>query len=150
MWTLILGLAMATTEPNPHPGVADPAAFLRARYALYARGEGVIPELAPIVSDRLRAQLDAHDQAAGGRQLINHDWWVEGREGEESRIGGLALAEEAPRDPGRRTIEARFRNHERRARLRFGFVREDGAWRLDEVISDGGWTLTGLLAERPR
>ena len=146
----LAGLAVAAAEPDQHPGVADPYAFIAGRYALDARGEGAIPALDPIASHRLRAQLYAHDEAAGGEELINRDWWVEGREGEESRISGLSLAEEPARGPGRRTIAARFRNHGRPARLRFAFVREDGAWRLDEVISDDGWTLTGLLAERPR
>ena len=149
---LLAGLALAAAEPDPHPGVADPLAFLAGRYALYPRGEGAIPALDPIASGRLRGHLDAHDRAAGGEELIDHDWWVGGRPGEEPRIGRVAFAEEPARDRNGRTIAARFRNHGRPALLRFRFLRERGAWRLDEVAGESGarrWTLTGLLASRP-
>lgn len=148
----LAALLLSGAEPEPHPGVADPLAFLASRYALYARGQGEIPALDPIASARLRVHLDAHDQAAGGQELIARDWWVDGRAGEAPRLGPLALTEERTRSPDKRAIAARFRNHRRLALLRFHFLREQGAWRLDEVVGEAGgrrWTLTGLLAVRP-
>jgi hypothetical protein len=144
---LLAGLALAA-----HPGVADPRAFIAERYALYAHGEGAIPALDPIVSSRLRVHLNAHDQAEGGEELIDRDWWVNGRAGEEPLLGRVDVTEEPGRDPDRRVIATRFRNHGRAALLRFHFRHEQAAWRLDEVVGEAGgrrWTLTGLLAARP-
>lgn len=39
MWTLLLGFALAAIEPAGHPGVADPVAFMRARYGEYLSGD---------------------------------------------------------------------------------------------------------------
>jgi hypothetical protein len=143
---LLAGLALAD------PGIADPRAFIAGRYVLYARGEGAIPALDPIASSRLRVHLNAHDQAAGGEELIDRDWWVNGRAGEAPRLGRVAIVEERGGEPARRTIAARFRNHGRPALIRFHFRHEQAAWRLDEVVGEAAgrrWTLTGLLATRP-
>ena len=143
---LLAGLALAQS------GVADPRAFVAERYVLYALGDGAIPALDAIASSRLRAHLEAHDQAAGGEELIDRDWWVNGRAGEAPRLGRVALAEEPGGDPARRVIAVRFRNHGRPALLRFHFRHEQAAWRLDEVVGEAGgrrWSLTGLLAARP-
>lgn len=151
MWKLILGAALAAAQAAPpaYPGVADPIAFLRGRYAEYERG-GPLTSLAldTYASDRLRARLHAFDEAAGGQEVDSLDWWVDGM---DWALGRVALAREAAPDASRQTLVARFRNHGRPVRLRFAFVRERGAWYLDEVVRPGrgGWTLTGRLAMRP-
>jgi len=77
------------------------------------------------------------------------DFWV-GEQGAWS-LAGLGLTLEPARRPDRQTVTARFRNNGRPVVLHFRFVRERGAWYLDEVVRPGrrGWTLSGRLAMRP-
>jgi hypothetical protein len=149
MWTLLLGFALAAVEPAAHPGVADPIAFMRARYAEYRSGNVRVLALDTYASARLRGRLYAFDQAAGGQEVDSLDFWV-GEEGEWS-LTGLGLTLEPTLHSGRRTVTARFRNRGRPVVLHFRFVRERGAWYLDEVVRPGrrGWTLSGRLAMRP-
>lgn len=149
MWTLILGAALALAEPAGHPGVADPVAFMRARYAEYLGGTVRVLALDTYASARLRARLYAFDEAAGGQEVDSLDFWV-GEPGEWS-LTGLGLTLESPRHPGRQTVTARFRNGGRPVILHFRFVRARGAWYLDEVVRPGrrGWTLSGRLGMRP-
>ncbi|HEV7661552.1 MAG TPA: hypothetical protein VGO55_17065 [Allosphingosinicella sp.] len=149
MWTLILGAALALAEPATHPGVADPVAFMRARYSEYLSGNVRVLALDTYASERLRARLYAFDEAAGGQEVDSLDFWV-GEPGDWS-LAGLSLTLEPPRHPGRQTVTARFRNAGRPMVLHFRFVRERGAWYLDEVVRPGrrGWTLSGRLAMRP-
>lgn len=149
MWTLLLGFALAAIEPAGQPGVADPVAFMRARYGEYLSGNVRALALDTYASARLRARLYAFDEAAGGQEVDSLDFWV-GELGQWS-LTGLGLTLEPPRRPGRQTVTARFRNGGRSVVLHFRFVRERGAWYLDEVVRPGrcGWTLSGRLAMRP-
>jgi hypothetical protein len=140
----------ARAERPAYPGVADPIAFMRDRYAQYERG-GAVPALAldGYASTNLRLRLYAFDAAAGGEELDSLDPWVDGV---DWRIGPVALARLPGHRPGRQIIAARFRNHGWPVLLRFFWVRERGAWYLDEIVRPGrgAWTLTGRLAARPR
>jgi hypothetical protein len=151
LWKLILGAALALAEPAGHAGVADPIAFMRARYAEYLSGNVRVLALDTYASARLRALLYAFDEAAGGQEVDGMDFWV-GETGDWS-LAGLGLTLEPDRRPDRRIVTARFRNRGRRVVLHFQFVREGGAWYLDEVVRPGargrGWTLSGRLAMRP-
>lgn len=54
--------------------------------------------------------------------------------------------------PDRRLITARFTNMGTAQTNRFGFVRANGRWYLDDVLNESGgegWTLSALLRERP-
>ena len=151
MWKLILAVALAAVQAQPpaHPGVADPIAFMRARYAEYEGGGEVrTVALDTYASARLRARLYAFDQAAGGEELDSLDPWVDAI---GWRIGPVALTPGPSRDRNRRIVVARFGNHGRPVRLRFHGLRARGAWYLDEIVKAGpdGWTLTGRLARRP-
>lgn len=157
MWKLVLGFALvladanAAAEPPAHPGVADPIAFMRARYAEYLSGSVRGLALDSYASERLRAHLHAYDEAAGGQEVDELDFWV-GELGSWS-LSGLGLTLEPARRADRQTVTARFRNRGRPVVLHFRFVRERGAWYLDEVVRPGargrGWTLTQRLAMRP-
>ena len=117
-----------------------------ALFGISARGARARSSLDDYASARLTALAYAADEAEGGEERLNFDWWVDGS---DWRITGLSLRLERSRDPARRTIIARFRNFARPVRLRFRFVRERGGWYLDEVASASGWTLSALLSERP-
>jgi uncharacterized protein DUF3828 len=150
VWTWIFGLLLAgaavqAEEPEPYPGVADPLAFVRGGYAVPRVMEG----LDTYASTRLRAELHAHDEAAGGEEIGILNWWVDGS---EERVTGLDVRRASGSGPDRQAIVARFRNYGRPVALRFSFVREGAAWYLDEVVNLAGrrsWTLTSLLRLRP-
>lgn len=148
LFLIVAALLGAAAGPQAS-GIADPLAFVRARYAEYESGAIASVPLDTVASDRLRGLLHAHDEAAGGEEVGRIDFWVDGA---DWRITEVALTQSSARLPGRRSVTARFRNHGRPVTLHFHFVRERGAWRLDEVANHarrGGWTLTGLLRERP-
>jgi len=151
VWKIILAWAVAAVaaQAPAHPGVADPIAFMRSRYAEYQGGGEVrTVALESYASARLRDRLYAFDQAAGGEELDSLDPWVDGV---GWRIGRVALTPGPSAGRGRRTVVARFRNHGRPVRLFFHWARARGAWYLDEIVKAGprGWTLTGRLARRP-
>lgn len=149
MWAMLLGLALAAAEPAPYPGVADPMAFMRARYAEYETGHEVSTLATDsYASERLRRHLYAYDEAAGGQELDSLDVWTGSV---DWRIGRVTLTALRSRSAARQTIVASFRNRGRPVRLIFRWVREQGAWRLDEIVRPGrrGWTFTQRLAMRP-
>ena len=97
LWKPILGAALAlapagaAAEPAGHAGVADPIAFMRARYAEYLSGNVRVLALDTYASARLRAHLHAFDEAAGGQEVDSLDFWV-GEPGDWSLTGlGLTL-----------------------------------------------------------
>lgn len=150
MWTLIFGLLLAGSAaqeegPGPYPGVPDPLVFVRESYAI----PRVMPGLDHYASERLRAEVHAQDEAAGGEDLSILNWWVDGS---EERVTGLEVSRAPGARPDRQTIISKFRNFGRPVALRFSFVREGSAWYLDEVVNLAGrrsWTLTSLLRLRP-
>lgn len=149
MWALLMGLALAAAEPEPYPGVADPMAFMRARYAEYETGREVRTLATDsYASERLRGHLYAYDEAAGGQELDSLDVWTDSV---DWRIGRVTLTPFRSRHPAWRTILASFDNRGRPVRLLFRWVHEGGAWRLDEIVRLGrpGWTFTQRLAIRP-
>lgn len=134
-------------------GVDDPGAFVAAHYDAYRRN----PEAPPAdpefaYSDRLRTLFDAyaawtaqHEDLIGS---LDFDWWTNSQDWRIDRVE-IATAEAGP---DRRTIVARFRNWDTPVEIRFAFVRQAGRWYLDDASSgagEDGWTLSGLLAERP-
>jgi hypothetical protein len=129
-------------------GINDPRAFLVHTYSGYLHGDAGPDVTDRVASARLRALLAA---ARTSRRGLDIDFWVNAS---DWSVADFALAEEQG-GRGRRTIAARFRNHGRREVIRFHFLQTDGRWFLDEVVAgsgsgDGGWTLSALLAERPR
>jgi hypothetical protein len=152
MWKAFLGLvlAFAAAAAEAHPGTPDPLAFMRARYAEYGSG-GQVSTLATdtYASARLLPHLYAFDEAAGGQELDELEPWTDSI---GWRIDGrVRLIPLRTRHAGRRTILASFVNRGRLVRLTFRWVRENGAWYLDEIVRPGrrGWTLTQRLARRP-
>lgn len=134
-------------------GVADPLAFVAARYEAYRRDPEAPPDDPDFVySDRLRALFAAysawtsqHEDLIGS---LDFDWWTNSQDWRIDRVE-LAAREDGP---GRRTIVARFRNWDQPREVRFAFVRVSGRWYLDDASSGGGadgWILSALLAERP-
>ena len=132
-------------------GVDDPRTFVAETYAAYRRSNSTPPpDLDHAHSPRLKALFDAYEAAQTPDEVgsLDFDWWVNGQDWE---ISEPALTE-TNQGPGRRTIVARFTNMGTPQLNRFGFVRENGRWYLDDVLNESGgegWTLSALLRERP-
>lgn len=149
MAKLVVALMLAALAvPAAAQGVADPLAFVQGRYAQYQSGDPPVLALDTYASARLRAKLYAHDEAAGGEEVGDLDFWVDGR---AWPVADLSVTREPGGRAGQRTILARFTLASRRASVRFFFVREGEAWALDEAAdaARGRWTLSCLLAQRP-
>lgn len=98
-------------------------------------------------SARLRPLLEKDYERAetDGIGLLDFDIFVDGQDFDLSdvEIGRAAVSGD------RATVEARFRNFGEPKRIVYGFVREDGAWKIDEVWSPDGeypWALSELLS----
>jgi hypothetical protein len=151
-----------TAQPNPAPpaqaappaapaqGVDDPRAFVAATYAAYRASNNATPNVDSAYSPRLAALFRDYAAAQSPDEVgaLDFDWWVNGQDWE---ISEPALTE-TNEGPDRRLITARFTNMGSAETIRFGFVRENGRWYLDDVLGgngDEGWTLSALLRERP-
>ncbi len=140
-----LALAAFTQVPR---GVDDPRAFVQGVYTQYRRGDAPRVDLDIYGSERLVALVHAFDEAAGGEQLIDFDWWVNGQ---DWRLSDIRITQ-IEGGSGRRIVTVRFANMGRVSVNRFDFVRAHGRWFLDEVVNEsggGGWTLSALLGRRP-
>ncbi|MEA3046503.1 MAG: hypothetical protein QOJ53_835 [Sphingomonadales bacterium] len=131
-------------------GVEDPRAFVAATYAAYRASNNATPNVDFAYSPRLAALFRDYAAAQSPDEVgsIDFDWWVNGQDWE---ISEPALTQ-ADQGPDRRLITARFTNLGTAETIRFGFVRENGRWYLDDVLGgsgDEGWTLSALLRERP-
>lgn len=98
-------------------------------------------------SERLRPLLEKDFERAesDGIGLLDFDIFVDGQDFDitDVEVGKAAVSGD------RATVEARFRNFGEPRRVVYGFVQEDGAWKIDEVTSPDGeypWTLSELLS----
>ena len=91
MWASIAALAasLGAGEPEPYPGLADPIAFMAARYGEYRRGHRPALATDGYASERLRRHLYAFDEAAGGQELDSLDFWIDDRD--DWALSGLGL-----------------------------------------------------------
>jgi hypothetical protein len=160
----ILALAALSTQANQspaagadlglrvdRPGISHPRGFVAATYARYqAHPDVPPPDQSHVYSPRLRALFAAYDRDLGGGDLVgslDFDWWTNAQ---DYRIANVRLSERR-QGPGRMTIIARFDNYDAHEEVRFLFVRIGNRWHLDDAVHGGaeGWTLSGLLRERP-
>lgn len=142
--------AQAAPSATRAQGVENPRAFVAATYAAYRRSNSATPDVDYAYSPRLAVLFRDYAAAQTPDEVgaIDFDWWVNGQDWE---ISEPALAE-TNEGVDRRLITARFTNMGTAETIRFGFVRENGRWYLDDVLGgsgDEGWTLSTLLRERP-
>lgn len=131
-------------------GVEDPRAFVAATYAAYRASNTATPEVDYAYSPRLAALFRDYAAAQSPDEVgaLDFDWWVNGQDWE---ISEPALTQ-SDQGPDRRLVTARFTNLGTAETIRFGFVRGNGRWYLEDVLGgsgDEGWTLSALLSERP-
>ena len=148
MLRVLLGAAiLALSSTASAQGFEDPVAFVRERFANYQRGEA--PQSWPDrpYSPRLARLFELLAQEEGGEERIEFDWWVNGQDFE---LDAVEVVLEQDRGD-RRTVLARWRNFGQADASRFLFVRRDGRWYLDEVISTtSDWRLSRVLRDAAR
>jgi hypothetical protein len=156
---LLIGAALLAASPTivpaqPAPpaqaaesGVRNPVAFVRERFARYARGDSPAPWPEYAYSQRLRRLFETLDAAEGGEERINFDWWVDAP---DWQVDHVRLRPAWPAR-GRLNVDARWRVFGEERSGTFLFVRENGRWYLDDVASHTtGWTLSILLEQAAR
>lgn len=147
---MVIGAALSVASPaiaQPAPaeqGVRDPVAFVRARFGGYARGDSPSPWPTYAYSPRLRGLFERLDEREGGEERINFDWWVDAPDWEIDRV----RLKPAWLGRSRLNVHARWRVFGEERSGTFLFVRGNGRWLLDDVVSHtSGWTLSMLLEQ---
>jgi hypothetical protein len=136
--------AQARPEAATQRGVRDPVAFVRARFAQYERGEPINDWTQQAYSRRLADLFDALGEAEGGEQRLDFDWWIDGQDWQIDQV----RLRSAWNGRNRLNVHARWRNFGSAQSGTFLFVREEGRWYLDDVVSHtSGWTLSILLQQ---
>ena len=143
----LAALLLTASSTAAAQGFDDPVAFVRERFATYQRGE--VPQSWPDrpYSPRLARLFERLAAAEGGEERIEFDWWVNGQDFE---LDAVEVALEADRGD-RRSVLARWRNFGNPDASRFQFVRWQGRWYLDEVVSlTSDWRLSQVLRDSAR
>jgi len=152
--TFGVGAAFAQdSEPQPalppaiHAG-SDPLALIAAIYKSYTVDRVNVDD--DVFSQRLRALLEADRKATPDGEVGRLDWdvFVNGNDFVLSKVKVALLAKSVTQA----TVQAHFDNHRQPQAITFDLVREDGAWRIDEVRSTRSgarWTMSKILTGAP-
>lgn len=135
------------------PALADELSErVRGLYRLYAQDSGTPPDVVAVLrrmaSRRLAGLLDREIACTRKGEIcrLGFDPVVNGQ---DYRIRHVRTSP-APMRGGRATVVARYTNFGARHEVRYEFVREDGAWKLDDMEARAPaatrWRLTRLLS----
>jgi hypothetical protein len=140
------------------PALADELGDrVRNLYRPYEKAGADVPDvnrvLKTIASKRLR-DLIARDEVCAKRTEsvcnLGHDPIINGQDYKVDRVD----VGSADIDGEKAKVLARFRNFEKPFESRYEFVREGGAWKLDDIVAlqpkDYRWRLTTILAPKGR
>ena len=138
----LTGLASAQTFDTPQ-------ALLEAFYAPYFSGEFTEDE-SPFVSDELEAlyAADAEATPEGEIGALDFDPFVDGQDFEltDFEIGAPGIAGDYA------SADVTFNNMGRPTTLAYEFVKENGSWQIDDVVStnpDNPYRLSEILGGTP-
>ncbi len=158
-------LALATPAKAEEPGQCElvksevaPLEFTRNLYGVAQADLDAclpLPERLPY-SKRLaaafaaeEARIDTYQEPIG---RLDFDYVVDGQDAliTEVEIKEYDVRGGIPADPDRKVVTAKFKNFGAPVSLSYYWVKEDGAWVVDEVVSDGspdnrGWVLSLIL-----
>lgn len=138
VWLVLLPAAFAQS-------VNDPEAFIRDSYEAL-EGSGEPPQWgAPFYSDRMLALFAENDAIMAQDEIgrLDFGFWVNGQDWDISDVSVSSHTATANED--RVIVEARFSNFGEPNTLHFYWERTGSGWRLDDVSSDSGWTLSLML-----
>ena len=141
--------ALAPCSAAAATRIDDPAAFVTAVYARYAKHTGYQPST-DIYTPRLAALFAADMRESGavppelGR--LDFNFWYDAQDTDDGMPGIVKITvEDAPHAPDRRVVDVSFTNfspHENR----FYFEKSADGWKLDDVTSvSEGWALSLIL-----
>jgi hypothetical protein len=140
---IFLVLAAAAAEAAPD---SDPVALIKAIYATY---ETDTPGLENIYSTRLQALLDKDEKETPEGEVGRIDWdvFVNGQDWKLSELKITLVSKTADRAQ----IRASFKNFGDANNILFDLVRENGAWRVDDVQNTlpPRWTMSKILTDAP-
>lgn len=127
----------------------DPAALIASIYKTYTADSNP-PGYSDVYSHRLQALIDADakNTPAGDAGKIDWDVFVDGNNWELSDLNIALVAKTA----ARAQVRARFINMKEPRDMIFDLVREDGAWRIDDIRAmrkGGRWTMSKILTDAP-
>jgi uncharacterized protein DUF3828 len=140
----------AKALPPPPPSPTE--TFVEGLYKPYldnTAGDPVQPDGQAIYSKRLQALIDKDlaETPDGEVGRLDFDPFVDGQDWE---LGGLKV-KEIYRSGDDARVRADFANFGEPRSILFNLVREDGAWRVDEIASmlPPPWTLSEILTGAP-
>ena len=145
--TLTAGLFLGLTGLASAQTFDTPQALLEAFYAPYFSGEFTEDE-SPFFSDELEAlyAADAEVTPEGEIGALDFDPFVDGQDFEltDFEIGAPGIAGDYA------SADVTFKNFGEPRSLTFELVREDGGWKIDDVVSnnpDNLYRLSDIFAE---
>ncbi len=163
---LLIGASAALMFASPAkaedcPLIASDAAPLAFTGNLYESTQidldACVPGYARLpYSKRLAAAFDADEARAEANDdpigRLGFDFVVDGQDAliTDVQVKEQTLYGAGPNDPERKVITARFKNFDMPVVLDYYWVKEDGAWAVDEVVArqsigGQGWVLSLLL-----
>lgn len=142
---LLIALVLLPASAGAAPD-NDPLALIKAIYATYETDN---PGLDHVYSNRLQALLDkdAKETPEGMVGRIDWDVFVNGQDWKLSDVN-IALVSKTG---DRAQVRAIFKNFDNANDMLFDLVRENGAWRIEDVQNTlpPRWTMSKILTDAP-
>lgn len=145
-WTGIgvLGLLLAPAS-QAAPACADPLAVARAFFEASAASRFLDAPDALLSTDFAGAMADERDCQERGQGIcrLDYDPWLDGQDGE---IDGEAAYRWQAGPPAVGTVEVRFSVWGEPHRTRLAMRRQEGCWRVDDLVTHRGESMRAVLA----
>ena len=144
---LLIALVLAPASAGAGAD-SDPLALIKAIYATYAT-DNDNPALENTYSTRLQALIDkdARDTPEGEVGRIDWDVFINGQDWKLSKLKIALVSKTADRAQ----VRATFKNFDEANDMLFDLVRENGAWRIDDIQATlkPRWTMSKILTDAP-
>ncbi len=147
----MLGAAFALAMMVPAMAAAEgPAEIVKDIYAPYLSTTTMPrpPFDLPIYSSHLKGMIGKAVEGASEEEpgQLDFDVFLYAQDYQLSDLTIRAVSEASDRAE----VEAAFKNMDRPTTVVFRFVKEDGAWKVDDIAwPEGQETLTGILSQTP-
>ncbi len=142
---LLLFLMLFPASAGPAAD-SDPVALIKAIYATYETDN---PGLEHIYSNRLQALIDKDTKETPDGMVGRIDWdvFVNGQDWKLSKLKITLVSQ----DTDRAQVRATFKNFDDTNNMLFNLVRENGAWRVDDIENTlpPRWTMSKILTDAP-
>ncbi len=145
---LALGLGIAAAPAGAAVPDSDPVSLIKAIYATYT-ADNDNPGLPHVYSKRLQALVDKDEKETPEGEVGRIDWDVF-VDGKDWKLTELKIALVSKSD-GTAQVRATFKNFGEPCNQLFDLVREEGHWRIDDVVKTipPRWTMSKILLDAP-